>query len=70
MTAAATGAWDRHDDGSHISVPISWRDSDKVRDWCAENCRGDFVLVLGRRVVFQLHGDAALAALWWRAEED
>jgi hypothetical protein len=28
---AAIGAWDRHDDGSYISVPISWRDLDRAR---------------------------------------
>jgi hypothetical protein len=70
MSAGATGAWERHADGGYISVPISWRDLDRARAWCAENCEGDYIVDLGRRIVFERHEDAALAALWWRAEED
>ena len=68
-TGHATGAWGRHDNGQYISVPISWRNLDDVRAWCAENCAGDFVIVLGQRVLFQSREDAALATLWWRREE-
>jgi hypothetical protein len=67
---AATGAWDRHDDGTYISIPIRYADLDGVRAWCAENCAGDFVIVLGQRVLFQSREDASLATLWWRREED
>lgn len=67
---AATGTWDRHDGGTYISIPIQYADLDEVREWCAENCKGDFVIVLGRRVLFQSREDAALATLWWRAEVD
>jgi hypothetical protein len=67
---AATDAWKRHADGGYISVPISWRDLDDVRDWCRANCRGDFVIDLGRGVLFQSREDAALATLRWRAEAD
>ena len=61
--------WERHSDGSYILVPIRPRDLDDVRAWCIENCRGDFLIDLGRRVLFQLRDDAGLATLWWRAEE-
>jgi hypothetical protein len=44
-------------------------DLDEVRAWCPEHCRGEFLIVLGPRVVFQLREGAALATLWWRAEE-
>ncbi|GGC68400.1 hypothetical protein GCM10011504_52990 [Siccirubricoccus deserti] len=70
MTAEATRAWDRHNDGQYISVSISWHWLDDVRQWCAENCVGDFVIVLGQRVLFQASEDAALATQWWRREED
>jgi hypothetical protein len=62
--------WDRHDDGQYLSVPIRYADLDEVRAWCGDNCEGDFVIVLGRRVLFQSREDAALATLRWRAEED
>jgi hypothetical protein len=67
---AASGAWERHVDGAYISIPIRYRDLDNVRVWFAENCQDDFVIVLGRRVLFQSHDDAALATLWWRAEQE
>ena len=70
MTAAVSSTWDRYDDGQYLSVPIRYADLDEVREWCAENCEGDFVIVLGRRVLFQSREDAALATLRWRAEED
>ena len=44
-------------------------DLDEVRAWCSVNCEGDFLIVLDRRVLFQSREDAALATLWWRAEE-
>ncbi len=69
MTAAATD-WERHADGSQVSIPISPADADAVRAWCAEHCRGDFLIVLGPGVVFQRRDDGALATLFWRAEED
>jgi hypothetical protein len=62
-------AWERHPCGTYISIPIRPRDLDDVREWCIENCQGDFVIDLGRRVLFQLRDDAALATLWWREEE-
>ena len=61
--------WERHGDGQHISIPIPSGDADEVRKWCGEHCLGDYMVVLGRRVVFQLAEDAAIATLWWRAEE-
>lgn len=70
MTVAAKGAWDRHDDGQYIFILISCRDLDEVRAWCGENCQGDFIVVLGQRVLFQSREDAALATFWWRAEEE
>ena len=69
MKADVAAGWDRLDDGSYISVPIRPRDLDDVRAWCSENCEGDFLIDLGRRVLFQIREDAALATLWWRAEE-
>ncbi len=69
MTAAATD-WERHADGSHISIPISPADADAVRAWCAEHCQGDYIIDLIRRVVFQSREDAALATMWCRREED
>lgn len=65
----ATVEWERHEDGQHISIPILSGDADEVRAWCGENCEGDFLIDLGRRVVFQSREDAALATLRWRAEE-
>ena len=70
MTAEAGTAWERHPGGEYISIPIYARDLADVRAWCNENCRGDFLIVLGPGVVFQLRDDAALATLFWRAEED
>ncbi len=69
MTVEADAAWERHPDGAYISVPIDPHDLDEVRAWCAENCIGDFLIVLDRRVLFQSREDAALATLFWRAEE-
>lgn len=64
MTTVANAAWERHDDGQYISVPIRCADLDEVREWCAKNCLGDFAIVLGRRVLFQSRENAALATLW------
>jgi hypothetical protein len=69
MMVDAAMEWERFDDGSYISIPIYPRDLDDVRDWCIENCEGDFVIDLGRRIIFQFREDAALATLRWRAEE-
>ena len=69
MTAETIGGWERYPDGSYISTPIRYADLDEVRVWCTENCRGDFVIVLGRRVLFQSREDAALATLRWRQED-
>jgi hypothetical protein len=69
MTEAATG-WELGEDGRHFSIPIWPRDLDSVREWCRENCLGDFMVVLDRRVVFARREDAALATLFWRAEGD
>lgn len=69
MTARSTVEWERHGDGTHISVPIAAADLDDVRAWCGKHCVGDYMIVLGRRVLFQSREDAALATLWWRAEE-
>ncbi len=68
MTADATD-WERHADGTYICVPISPADADAVRAWCRENCQSDYMIDLGRRVVFQARQDAALATMWWRHEE-
>jgi hypothetical protein len=65
----ANADWERHHDGAYISIPIYARDLHKVRAWCKANCSGDFLIVLDRRVLFQSREDAALATLWWRAEE-
>ncbi len=70
MTAVAAGGWERHADGGYISIPISWRDLDDVRAWCTEHCEDDLMIVLGQRILFQSHEDAALPALRWRAEDD
>jgi hypothetical protein len=50
--AEATVVWERHDDGSYTSIPIRPWDLDAVREWCAENCGGDFLTDLGRRIIF------------------
>ena len=68
MTEGSTG-WELGDDGQPISIPISPRDADDVRAWCSKVCRGDFIICLGRRVVFAKRDDAALATLFWGAEE-
>ena len=68
MTAAIL-EWERHGDGTYISVPIAPALIDEVRAWCGEHCRGDYLIVLGRRVLFQSREDAALATVWWRTEE-
>lgn len=64
---ASAAEWERHACGAYISIPIYPRDLDDVRQWCIENCQGDFLIDLGRRVLFQLRDDAAVATLWWRA---
>jgi hypothetical protein len=69
MTVAEMSDWQLHDDGSHISVRIAYGDAAEVRHWCAENCMGDYVISLGRCVLFQRRQDAALATLWWRRSE-
>ncbi len=69
MTAEAATGWERYPGGEYICVPVYARDLDDVRAWCGDNCRGDFLIALGPQVVFQLRDDAALATLWWRAEE-
>ncbi len=63
MTAAVTADWDRKDDGGYIAVTIAGQDLDEVREWLAENCQGDYLVVLGRRVVFERREDAALAVV-------
>ena len=69
MTVETKADWERHPDGTYISIPIRYRDLDDVREWCAQTCHGDFIIDLGRHVLFQCWGDAALATLWWRREE-
>ncbi len=61
MTAGAAADWDRKNDGAHIAVPIAGHDLGEVRAWLAENCIGDYLIVLGQRVVFERREDAALA---------
>ncbi len=61
MTAGAAAGWDRKDDGTHIAVPIAGRDPEEGRQWLAENCTGDYLIVLGRRIVFERREDEALA---------
>jgi hypothetical protein len=51
-------------------MPISRCDLDKVRAWCVENCEGDYLIYLSRRIMFERHDDAALAAIWWRTEKE
>lgn len=70
VTAAPAMEWERHEDGTHIAIPILPAKADEVRARCGEHCRGDFLIVLGRRAVFQSREDAALARLWWRRESD
>ena len=60
MRAGAAVGWDRTEDGSHIAVPIAGHDLDEVRECLAENCTGDYLIVLGRRVVFERREDAAV----------
>ncbi|CAA9390123.1 MAG: hypothetical protein AVDCRST_MAG64-1147 [uncultured Phycisphaerae bacterium] len=67
--ASHDAEWERHADGTHISFPIRPRDADGVPAWCGVNCSGDFLIDLGRRVVFEKREDAALATVFWRAEE-
>jgi hypothetical protein len=52
---------ERRSDGTHIAAPIAGHDLAEVREWCSENCEGDFMIVLGQRVVFARREDAALA---------
>ena len=63
MTAGAAADWDRGDEGGYIAVPIAGRDLDEVRVWLAENFIGDYLIVLGQRVVFERREDAALAVV-------
>lgn len=67
MASPATEC-ERHADGTHISIPIRPRDADGVRAWCRVNYAGDYLIDLGRRVVFAKREDAALATMFWRAE--
>ena len=60
MTAVAAAVWDRKEDDTYVAVPIAGHDLDEVREWLAENCTGDYLIVLGRRVVFERREDAAL----------
>ena len=69
MSAGTAAGWERHPDGQHISIPISLCDLDDARAWCGENCVGDFLIVLGPKIVFERGEDAALATMWWRCEE-
>jgi hypothetical protein len=62
--------WELGRDGKHLSIPIRPHDAEVVREWCAAHCEGDFLLVLGRRIVFERRDDAAFATLYWRAEGD
>ncbi len=59
-----------HDDGSYIAIPIRYEDAVEVRHWCAEHCLGDFLISLGRSVIFQFANAAALAALQWRRDDE
>ena len=63
MSAGATADWDRGDDGGYTAIPVAGHDLDEVRAWCAENSVGDFLIVLGQRVVFERREDAALAVV-------
>ena len=63
MTEGAAVDRDRKDDGAYLAVPIAGRHLEEVRAWLAENCRGDFLVVLGQRVLFERREDAALAAV-------
>jgi hypothetical protein len=69
VTVEADTGWERHPGGKYISIPIDPRDLTEVRAWCAENWEADYLIDLGRRVLFQSREDAALATLFWRAEE-
>lgn len=69
MTARPTG-WELDEKGQPFSIPIRPRDLPDVRAWCAEYCLGDFLIDLGRRVLFERRDDAALATMVWRAEGD
>ena len=61
--AGGAADWDRKEDGPHIAVPIAGRGLDEVRAWLAGNCTGDYLIVLGQRVVFERREDAALAVV-------
>ena len=67
--ASHDAEWERHADATYISVPIRPRDADGVRALCDVNCDADFLIDLGKRVVFEKQEDAALATVFWRAEE-
>ena len=69
MTVEANAAWERHANGAYISIPIDPRDLKEVRAWCAEHCEADYLIDLGRRVLFQSREDAALATMFWRCEQ-
>jgi hypothetical protein len=62
--------WERHENSAYMAIPIAVSEAEEVRSWCAENCRGDYLVNLGREVLFELREDAALAALWWWKEDD
>ena len=63
MTAGVAVDWDRGDDGGYVAISVAGRDLDEVRAWLAGNCEGDYLIVLGRRVVFERRKDAALAVV-------
>jgi hypothetical protein len=56
--------------GGYYPVPVSPARIDEIKAWCSEHVIGDWLPVLGRRILFQRADEAALAALWWYAEED
>jgi hypothetical protein len=68
VTASPAG-WELGEEGQQFSIPISPREADDVRAWWRVRYRGDFLIVLGRRVVFERRKDAALATLFWRRED-
>ncbi len=63
MSAGTVAAWDRKEDGGYVAVPIAGHDLGEVRAWLAENCGGDYLIVLGQRVVFERREGAALAVV-------
>ena len=62
MTKSGSG-WELGKDGQPLSIPIWPRDLVDVREWCRAHCRGDYFIVLDRRVVFERREDAARASI-------